>query len=638
MPRPLVFGNGHLLVQLDNKGRIRDFFWPEAGLRNHVAGHHHHLGLSVDGKFSWTEWDEWLVTQRYLPNTLIGVTTFESSSLGMVLELQDEIVGYEGNHDAFIRNVTLTNLTARTRQVELFFSQDFRIGESDIGDTAMYREDLSAMVHFKWGIYFICSGKSEMGGIHQKTVGLRGINGLEGTWRDAEDGRLQEKPIDQGAVDSTFSVLVVCPPNGVGRAEYRIDCVNKIPPPGPLQLPAQTPERQIKVAVNELPESIRNLANQSARILLTQRAATGAIVAANDSDIMQSNRSTYSYVWPRDGAMSAHLLDRIALSDLVTPYHRFALSRLSKEFPFFLQKYNVDGTFGATWHPWIFDGEFEIPMQEDETALTLWSLENHVRVTGDTAWLSHFKEQILGMATFLADYVDPATGLPKPSYDLWEERRGIHTFTVATVIAGLRAAATLLTHCGEANSERFATAGDKMLQTLLTHLVDPKTNCFLRGLKPEPGNGTTPDYLSDASLLLVRRYTGLPIDHPAIVATMAKVENELWVHSPIAGMARYPNDYYGRVTDKYPGSPWIITTMWLAQEKICAAKSRKDLDELIKLLNWAVDRSETTGVLGEQFHPETGEVLTVSPLTWSHAEFIAACLDWCEKYRSLPSA
>jgi GH15 family glucan-1,4-alpha-glucosidase len=40
----------------------------------------------------------------------------------------------------------------------------------------------------------------------------------------------------------------------------------------------------------------------------------------------------------------------------------------------------------------------------------------------------------------MVKYRDAKTGLPLPSYDLWEERWGIHAFTVATVYGGLKAA------------------------------------------------------------------------------------------------------------------------------------------------------------------------------------------------------
>ena len=36
----------------------------------------------------------------------------------------------------------------------------------------------------------------------------------------------------------------------------------------------------------------------------------GAIIAGTDSDLLHYARDTYSYMWPRDGALTAYTLDR----------------------------------------------------------------------------------------------------------------------------------------------------------------------------------------------------------------------------------------------------------------------------------------------------------------------------------------
>src|SRR5881394_1594445 len=41
-------------------------------------------------------------------------------------------------------------------------------------------------------------------------------------------------------------------------------------------------------------------------------------------------------------------------------------------------------------------------------------------------------------------------------------------------------------------------------------------------------------------------------------------------------------------------------------------------------LEWCATRALPSGVLSEQVHPYTGEPLSVSPLTWSHAAFVSA--------------
>ncbi len=626
MPRPLVFGNGRMLVQLDDKSRIRDFFWPEVGIRNHVAGHKHHLGVWVDGRFSWTEWDEWDVSQTYLPDTMVGITTFECSALNLALETRDQVV-----EDTFLRQMSVTNLAENPREVEIFFSQDFRICESPIGDTALYHAGLDAMVHFKWNHYFICSGRSGAGGIRQKTAGLKGVDGLLGTWKDAEDGKLQQKPIEQGSVDSTFSILVECPASGSAWAEYRITCATSMPPLS-TKLPALKPEPPLIPPIHgleSLPPEVQDIAARSLAVVLTQIGNEGQILAANDSDIMGGNLANYSYVWGRDAAQVAALLDRLDLHDYARRYHHFTANLISPDQPFLLQKYCADGSFGATWHPWIYDGVPETPFQEDETALTIWSMGFHAWATDDIEWLDkHYDGFIHPMACWLASGI-------KAGYDLWEERRGLHTYTRATIVAGLREAAIIAQQLEKPDAKLFDNAAEQTLENLLRDCIDPETGAFIRGFTSVSATENRRDTTVESSLLLVGHFAGLTPDFPAVVATNALVESELWVNSPIGGLARYTGDYYARVVETYPGNPWIITTMWLAQAKIRGAKQLADLERPLELLKWAVDRADSTGILGEQFHPDTGVNLTVSPLTWSHAEFIGTCLDWVEKRKEL---
>ena len=634
MPRPLALGNGRLLVQIDSKGRIRDFFWPLVGIRNHVGGHYFHTGIFEAGRFSWLEWDEWDIRQDFDPKSGERATIHSSSAMQLEVACFDRLEG-----DCFIRRVVLTNRSAWDREIEIFFSQDFRIAESEVGDTAFYHPGLDAMVHFKWSYCFACSGRSEEGGLRQKTVGIRGVQGLQGTWRDAEDGMLQEKPIEQGAVDSTFSLAVALPASGTASAEYRITCFDRVPVAAtpPIE-PRLCSERRSLVNADlfqSLPAPVMRLVDQSIPILLSQIADNGAILAANDSDIMRANKANYSYVWPRDGALVAVVLDRLGLHQVSRDYHRFALSLISEAQPFFLQKYCADGTFGATWHPWIFDGKPEIPLQEDETALSLWSLTKHIETSGDDSLLDQFYDSaVVPMARFLCNHLSPETGLPIASYDLWEERRGIHAFTVSTVVAGLNAAADLAGRRKDAEGPRFRAVAASVKDALLKYLFNVQDQRFIRTAEAV-GSQVMLDHTPDASLLLVRRFAGLDSQDVRCRATLDHIVRSLWVHSPIAGLARYSGDYYARVSEDHPGNPWLITTMWLAQEQIGAAVNVGDLDAPLKLLEWAVERAESTGVLGEQFDPNTGETLTVSPLTWSHAEYLSTCLDWAEKYRSL---
>ena len=99
----------------------------------------------------------------------------------------------------------------------------------------------------------------------------------------------------------------------------------------------------------------------------------------------------------------------------------------------------------------------------------------------------------------------------------------------------------------------------------------------------------------------------------------------LWVEG-IGGLARYENDIYQRVKkdNRIPGNPWIITTLWASEYFML----RGDLDSALKMINWVVDHKQNSGILAEQINPYDGSALSVSPLVWSHAQFIITILDY----------
>ena len=45
------------------------------------------------------------------------------------------------------------------------------------------------------------------------------------------------------------------------------------------------------------------------------------------------------------------------------------------------------------------------------------------------------------------------------------------------------------------------------------------------------------------------------------------------------------------------------------------------------IIRWVQSHAGSTGILSEQVNPHTGESLSVAPLTWSHAEYVATLLD-----------
>ncbi|MBC5815304.1 MAG: hypothetical protein GIW97_02075 [Candidatus Eremiobacteraeota bacterium] len=127
-------------------------------------------------------------------------------------------------------------------------------------------------------------------------------------------------------------------------------------------------------------------------------------------------------------------------------------------------------------------------------------------------------------------------------------------------------------------------------------------------------------------------------DNPRFTPAFDALFERLWVKTDVGGCARYVNDYYfqqSQDVENIPGNPWFICTLWRARYLIARAKNQPDLEKALPLLKWVQEHALPSGVLAEQVHPETDAPLSVSPLTWSHAEYITAFLAYLDKLSSL---
>jgi GH15 family glucan-1,4-alpha-glucosidase len=300
-------------------------------------------------------------------------------------------------------------------------------------------------------------------------------------------------------------------------------------------------------------------------------------------------------------------------------------------------KYNPDGSLASTWQGYVRDGKAVLPIQEDETALVIWALGEYFDLyqrIEETA--PFYRGLVTRPADFLVGYVDQRTGLPLPSFDLWEERWGVHAFTVAAVVAGLRAAGRLASNFGETErAARYFAGADRMVEGARAVLWNDQAQRFARMATPGPG-GYTLDMTLDASLLGLVLLGALPPDDPQAALTIQQIKDRLWVQTDVGGLARYENDLYHQVekkdTTRVPGNPWFICTLWLARYQIMQARTADELEPGLKLIQWAADRALPSGTMAEQLHPYSGEPLSVSPLTWSHAEYVRTVREYIDRH------
>lgn len=660
MPRDLVVGNGTLLVNIDRNLNVRDLYYPHVGLHNHINGHVNRVGVWVDGQFSWLG-NTWAISLGYRPGTMTTESYASNGRLGIGLRFND-IVHPETN--LFLRRVTVENLHTTEREIRLFFHHDFRIFETDIGDTVFFHPFTDSMIHFKRDCWILMSGRtSDDEGIYQYTAGIKEFAGAEGTWRDAEDGVLSKHPIDQGSVDSTISFRIRVPGEGrasiacwlaVGRSLEEVsDLGNAVRSTPADELIAESERScatwlkkgvEFESDTQAIPAGLTDLYRRSLLVLQTQIDRCGGILAANDTDIMQTARAHYSYIWPRDGALAARSLDLAGYPDPARRFFSFCAGILPPERPYFLQKYCPDGTLGATWHPFIVDGQPEIPCQQDGSALVVWAISQHCQQYKDRDFMcSIYEDLVAPAADHLVHTMDSKTRLPRPSYDLWEQRRCVHLYTCAAVYGALAEASKLARVLDPSRVDWYKEARDDLKKAIISRFYDERLNRFVRSLIPAHGHDgpcLEADPLIDASMAGVFLFGVLPPEDKRVASTMSAIYERLWVRSPIGGLARYEDDYYFQVTSdvrNVPGNPWFISTLWMAEWYIAIAKSLRDLEPARDLLEWTSRHTSEAGLLAEQIHPFTGEPLSVMPLTWSHAAYISAYLRYAAKIRDLTS-
>lgn len=653
MPRDLPVGNGTVLINFDKDFQMRDIYFPHVGQENHSMGHPSRFGVWVDGQFSWIG-GEWQIERKYLPDTLVTDVLLRNDRLQLELRIHDAV---DFHLWVYVREVHVRDLSGRARDVRLYCNHNFHISENDVGDTAFYDPKTQSIIHYKkdrWFLINMCDPTKC--GVDQWATGTCEAQGLEGTWRDAEDGQLSGNPIAQGSVDSTIGISIQVPASGTQVAHYwicfgigyeKVVKLNSV-------VRELTPEKLIKRTENywrlwvhkenidfqNLPEPIVDLFKRSLLIMRTQIDDGGAIIAANDFDIAQFSRDTYSYMWPRDGALVSNALTRAGYREIGQRFFNFCLKAIKEE-GYFMHKYNPDGTVASSWHPWYRDGQFDLPIQEDETALVIWSLWQFFKKFRDVEFIKPlYRRLITNGADFMVRYRDPETKLPLPSYDLWEERYGVHVFTVAAVIAGLSAAANFAHAFGEVEQANtyFATA-EEIRQGLLKYLWNPQQERFCR-MATRTAEGYQLDMTIDSANSGLFVFEALPIDDPQLEKMMEAVSKRLWVRTEVGGVARYEDDYYHQVSHdvaQVPGNPWFICTLWQAQYEFASAKSADGLKRGLDLLTWVASRALPSGVLAEQVNPYTNAPLSVSPLTWSHAAFVTAVMDYLEARRRLLS-
>ncbi len=647
MSRPIVLSNGEMHVGINPYGEVHDFYYPYVGLENHTAEKtlRHKIGVYVDGAMHWIDNGEWQITQDYAPQArLIGNTRAINNQIGIILEFHDMV---DCEMTAFLRNIHIMNLRNEDdRDVRLYMHQIFVIADAeDNHDTGQYLPSDNAILHYKGRRAFVVGGEKSKyrGAFDSYSIGLNGIEGREGIWRDAEDGTLSENPVEHGRVDSIIEYKLRINAEDSERVFYWVACGKstrealeiheRIRRDGLVHRILKTDlfwQKWIQKAENyaneNIPEEFRKNFLQSVLILKSHIDKRGAVIASTDTTMLNYSRDAYGYCWPRDAVHVLWPLLRLGYTDEVLSFINFA-RRIMREEGYLMHKFFADGSLGSSWHPYIHDGELGPPIQTDETAIVLFLFAQlHETHHDQNVLREYFPTLVRPMANFLCGYVDSTTKLPRASYDLWEENYLTTTYTTALTYAALISAAELAgKHDAENDAVRWRACAEDMRDAAREHLWDDELGFFLKGLRKFPDGHIEYNKTIDSSAFYGAHMFGLfANDGPEVTLANKTLRKRFNVSYDGYRLPRYENDNYARAIPDSDGNPWFVTSLWLTQYDIENGNPSAAYPTL-QNVNAFMDQHL---ILSEQVNPQTNEMISVAPLAWSHAEFVTSLMDY----------
>ena len=517
MANSISLANGGLYVGLDEFGLVNKLQFPYIGHEDHLPNSPHKIGVWADGQISWLDDGSWTHRSRYPVGALVGHTVMTNDTIGVVLEFEDTV---ESDANVLIRNVHVINIRDHQRNIRLFFHQGFNIGQYSDKDTAQFVPKHSAIVHYRGRLAFAIGGMTDVGqSADQHAIGLFG-QGLDGTWRDAEDGQLSMASAECGQTDSTIGFSLTIGGLSSRRVHYwlvastsvraALGSFKSLQKQGVYKRLSSTIDHWskhftpvFKASEQCQPAYRKSLIDSSVR-LYSHIDRRGAII----SDV---SRRSHSVCDPEVGALAIWPLIRLGYKQEAMNYFSY-VRQLVGEDGYLSLAYKADGSLASTRLP--YDDKYG-PIDSSQTAINLFvftqmsALNKRMKLLDDL-----YPTLVSPMANFLSEFVDDQ-GLPNVSYEYPSDRKSSTLYTAAVTYAALYAAADMADGKKmQDDAIRWRTAANTLRESAQVFVGE-------RGVLGR----SLDDDSSDISGLYGAFMFGLfDIDHPAIAKTVKEIE------------------------------------------------------------------------------------------------------------------
>lgn len=645
MDKPLVVdaitGNSRMLVTLDRRGEVHHLFWPDIDREQQVG--RVLLGVLPVGRRGETIWFSgggWDHGQEYVNDTPVLRTSGVHREAGLAFSCSDCCVP---GRSLFVRRVRVVNQGGELSHLAFLHYAALDLGASSLLNCVYYHPGAAALVYYRQQTACAIGFDRAVTGY---TCG-REHTGGSALW-DAADGHLDGRGIEMGDVDGCLACDLG--PLAPGQAaevsvfwswapgrEEALTGLEDARRDGGAALQAMTERFWLQwLARGETAPAEEELVDRVfRRSLVTMKLLTdaehGGIIAAPETDPGFVGSGGYGYCWPRDAVWVSTAFTEAGHPDEAAAFYRWT-RRVQEPDGAWYQRYYCHGSLAPSWGL----------LQVDETASVVYGIFHHFALTRNRALLHELWPTVRRAAEFLGRSLDPDTGLPAPSVDLWEERTEESAYASAAACGAFTAAGYLAGEVGEsAEAEVYREAAERLGEAIRSRLWYPPDGRFLRGILrhlsrgeflhrracgeevrelPRAGlYGTFVELLDrglDVSLLgLSVPFGVVPPRDPRMRATAEQVTKHL-ENPRVGGIHRYAGDAYRG------GNPWVVCTLWVGMYELSLGETERARQRLA----WTLAHRTPLDLLPEQVHGETGLPVWVIPLTWSHAMFVHLAL------------
>jgi len=623
-----ITGNSSMLACITDRGELVRLFWPNIDYPQHID--RLFCGIFLKGRENTTTWFhdwDWAHSQSYIEDTNIVKTVYENINRGLRVIQTDFVLPYA---DIMIRKYEVQNIGNDALDLGfIVYSSGISTNPHLAGVLFDFEND--ALVHYRHGYYISISGSCE---VYQFQLGN---NAYDSAVRGELRGYDSVGMMNDAAVSWLLGIV---PPGGSISFDLKISASDTLK--GIEEITGRAVKLNVSIEFDTTAMYWHKFLERAGKIVtgrketdrlykrsllvfkLMSDAKSGGLLAAPEVDEEFTRCGRYAYCWGRDAAFITDALDRCGLHHEVDMFYYWALNAQDRNGSWH-QRYYMDGNLAPSWG-----------IQIDETGTIIWGMYRHFQVTGDINFLTKVWDSAKKGVEYLISHIDPETGLPLPSHDLWEERLGEHAYSSAAVYGGICAAIKMAEALGKEKEimTRWGKVAESIKEAILKNFWKDDWGYFIRSIrvklnpwgdentgntvrmKINPKNYyrdfTIEDAIPDISLLGLSIPFGVfDVNDPRIKSTVEILENKLTAER-IGGLKRYENDNY------MGGNPWIIATLWMALYKIKAG----DMKKALEYFQWASKSCTNNGLLPEQVGKDNGEPAWVIPLTWSHAMYV----------------